>query len=135
MVGRESAAWGSRQSTVASRQLSVIGRQFRLAEGVQHETANTVESGARRDGLALLAVAIALVVVSIVSAQAGVGYDLTWSALEGGGGVSAGSGYSLGGAVGRPDAGQMSGGVYSLIGGFWPGAAVQHQVYVPLLLR
>jgi hypothetical protein len=80
--------------------------------------------------------AAGLLLVPIVAAQTGGGYDLTWSSIDGGGGTSAGSGYSLTGAIGQPDAGlQMSGGGYSLNGGFWVGAAPNYRVFLPLVLR
>ena len=51
--------------------------------------------------------------------QAGSGYDLTWSTIDGGGMMfSTGGGYSLGGTIGQPDAGVMNNGGYSLTGGF-----------------
>lgn len=55
------------------------------------------------------------------------GYRLDWWTVDGGGGTSAGSGYSLSATVGQPDAGVMTGespsagGGYTLKGGFWAG--------------
>jgi len=81
--------------------------------------------------LALLALLPAL-----ARAQSGGGYDLTWSTIDGGGYTwSTGSGYSLGGTVGQPDAGVLSGGGYTLSGGFWGGAAARYSIYLPLVLR
>src|SRR5438067_761347 len=55
-----------------------------------------------------------------VYAQVGRGFDLSWNTIDGGGGTSSTGGqYSLGGTVGQPDAGSMSGGSYQLDGGFW----------------
>ena len=56
-----------------------------------------------------------------VEAQSGGGYDLTWSTMDGGGGASSGGAYSLGGTVGQPDVGVMTGSVYTPVGGFWGG--------------
>jgi hypothetical protein len=53
------------------------------------------------------------------AAQSGEGYDLEWSTVDDGGKYSAGEGYWLGGAVGQPDAGTMSGEDFELNGGFW----------------
>ena len=49
------------------------------------------------------------------------GYDLSWSTVDGGGYTwSEGGGYTLGGAIGQPDAGaEHNGGGYTLRGGFW----------------
>ena len=69
-------------------------------------------------------------------AQSGGGYDLTWSTIDGGGYTfSTGGSYSLGGTVGQPDAGALSGGGYTLGGGFWGGGAAQPRIYLPLVLR
>ena len=53
-------------------------------------------------------------------------YDLTWFTIDGGGGTfSTGGSYELGGTVGQPEAGPtLTGGVYELVGGFWPAAAL-----------
>jgi len=73
---------------------------------------------------------------SVALAQSGGGYDLTWSTVDGGGYTwSEGGGYSLGGTVGQPDAGVLSGGDYTLAGGFWGGAAARYGVYLPLVMR
>ena len=73
--------------------------------------------------LLLLAILLSLL-ASVALAQTGGGYDLTWSTVDGGGATwSEGGGYSLGGTVGQPDAGVLSGGGYTLAGGFWPGGA------------
>jgi hypothetical protein len=64
------------------------------------------------------------------------GYDLSWWTVDGGGWMfSSGGGYDLGGTAGQPDAGWLSGGSYTLGGGFWGGgalAAVLYRVYLPL---
>lgn len=71
-----------------------------------------------------------------VVAQTGGGYDLTWSTIDGGGGSSAGGGYQLIGTLGQPDAGPtLSGGGYSLSGGFWGGVSITGKVYLPLIRR
>ena len=47
---------------------------------------------------------------------------ITWYTIDGGGGTSGGGGYTLSGTIGQPDAGAaMTGGSYTLVGGFWPG--------------
>jgi hypothetical protein len=54
-------------------------------------------------------------------------YSLDWSTIDGGGGTSTGGVYSVTGTIGQPDASQqaMTGGNYSLVGGFWSLIAVQ----------
>jgi hypothetical protein len=58
-------------------------------------------------------------------AESGGGYDLTWNTYDGGGGTSTGGGFELSGTAGQPDAGEqvLTGGNYSLAGGFWPGVS------------
>ncbi len=84
----------------------------------------------------LLLAALLSLLAPVARAQSGGGYDLTWSTVDGGGYTwSEGGSYSLGGTVGQPDAGVLSGGGYTLSGGFWGGAAACYGVYLPLVLR
>jgi hypothetical protein len=78
-----------------------------------------------------------LLPVSFAQAQTGGGYDLTWWTVDGGGGTLQGGGYTLMGTAGQPDpAPALTGGDYTLVGGFWPGASSPHVfVYLPLVLR
>jgi len=47
-------------------------------------------------------------------------YSVDWSKISGGGGTSTGGVYSVSGTIGQADAsGAMSGGNYSVTGGFW----------------
>ena len=47
-------------------------------------------------------------------------YSIDWSTIDGGGGTSTNGQYSLSGTIGQAEAGgMMSGGSYSLTGGFW----------------
>ena len=64
--------------------------------------------------LALFGFAGALVIS--VLAQS---YSIDWFTIDGGGGTSTGGVYSVSGTIGQPDAGKMSGGNYSIDGGFW----------------
>ena len=53
-------------------------------------------------------------------------YSIDWYKVAGGGSTSTGSVYSISGTIGQHDAGPtMSGGTYSLSGGFWALFAVQ----------
>ena len=68
-------------------------------------------------------------------AQTGSGYDLTWFTVDGGGGASSGSSYALSGTVGQPDAGALSNGTYSLVGGFWTSVPSPHRIYLPVVMK
>src|SRR5665647_3730838 len=65
----------------------------------------------------------ALLVTAITFAQQ---YAIDWFKVSGGGGTSSGGQYTVSGTIGQPDAGgPMTGGNYSLTGGFWALYAVQ----------
>ncbi|HET7375510.1 MAG TPA: hypothetical protein VFK30_02315 [Anaerolineae bacterium] len=64
------------------------------------------------------------------------GYSIDWYTIDGGGALNShGGSYSLGGSIGQPDAGALSGGAYELVGGFWSGAAINYDIYLPLVLK
>jgi hypothetical protein len=53
-------------------------------------------------------------------------YSIDWHKVAGGGGTSTGATYTVSGTIGQPDAGgAMTGGSFSLTGGFWALYAVQ----------
>jgi hypothetical protein len=61
-------------------------------------------------------------------------YSIYWFKISGGGGTSTGGVYSVSGTIGQPDAGaSMSGGNYSLIGGFWSLVAAVQTTNAPRL--
>ena len=61
-------------------------------------------------------------------------YSIDWSKVAGGGGTSTGGVYSVSGTVGQHDAGgPMSGGNYSLTGGFWSLISVVQTAGLPNL--
>jgi len=49
----------------------------------------------------------------------GQSYSIDWFTVDGGGGTSTGSVYSVSGTIGQPDAGHMTGANYAIDGGFW----------------
>jgi hypothetical protein len=65
-----------------------------------------------------------------ISAQ---NYSIDWFTVDGGGGTSTGGVYSVSGTIGQPDAGIMSGGNYTLQGGFWSVVAAIQTEGAPLL--
>jgi len=86
-------------------------------------------------GLAALLVGAMLVTIGggVVAQE---GYDLSWWTADGGGYTfSTGGNYSLGGIIGQPDAGLLTGPGYTLAGGFWSGAGQPNHVYLPLVTR
>ncbi len=86
--------------------------------------------------LTFIITALALLLATkILLAQTGADYDLSWSTVDGGGGASNQNGYTLTGTAGQPDAGIMSGGDYTLAGGFWGGTIGSEGVYLPVILK
>ena len=60
-------------------------------------------------------------------------FDMTWYTIDGGGNFSAGGDFSLSSTSGQLDAGSMSGGDYSLSGGFWAETGLISNLYLPLI--
>jgi uncharacterized membrane protein len=72
------------------------------------------------------------------AAQSGGVYEM-WGNVGAGGTVSGGA-YQIAATTGQPDAGQASGGAYTLGGGFWGGGvlvpiAESYRVFLPLVIR
>jgi hypothetical protein len=64
-----------------------------------------------------------LLLTNTMNAQS---YSIDWYTIDGGGGTSTGGVYSVSGTIGQHDAsGPMSGGNFSLTGGFWALYALQ----------
>jgi hypothetical protein len=83
--------------------------------------------------LSTLAFLAAISLAPRLPAQSGGSYDLSWSKIAGGGGTSTNAQYALTGTIGQPDAGSMSGGNYTLQGGFWGVVAAVQTPGAPLL--
>ncbi|MGC8960357.1 MAG: hypothetical protein ACP5OO_11345 [Chloroflexia bacterium] len=93
-------------------------------------------AGQSTRSLVLAMVMLFLLLPALALAQSGDGYDLSWNTVDGGGYTwSTGGGYTLGGTVGQADAGALSGGAYTLAGGFWGGGAARYGIYLPLVVR
>lgn len=61
-------------------------------------------------------------------------YSVDWYKIAGGGGTSTGATYQVTGTIGQPDAsGAMSGGNYSVTGGFWSLISVVQTLGAPTL--
>lgn len=104
------------------------GKLLRLAGNLEMIRSDRLLAGPTRAfGRALTIMAVS-VIVSPLQGQSGGGFDLTWSTLDGGGAMNSGGGvFTLSGTVGQPDAQVppvMTGGSFTLTGGFWPVANV-----------
>jgi hypothetical protein len=77
-----------------------------------------------------------LIVTPVVLAQTGGGFGLTWFTVDSGGGLSQGGTYTVQGTVGQPDTSILSGGAYTLSGGFWGELVLRpYDVYLPIVIR
>jgi len=87
----------------------------------------------RQSGSFALPVLVVLffMVASVLHAQS---YSINWFKVSGGGGTSTGGAYQVSGTIGQHDAGgPMTGGNYSLTGGFWSVITVVQTPGAPLL--
>jgi hypothetical protein len=79
------------------------------------------------------ALVYSFLLVSLVSLFAQ-SYSIDWYKIAGGAGTSTGATYSVSGTIGQPDAsGAMTGGNYSLTGGFWSLISVVQTAGLPAL--
>ena len=74
---------------------------------------------------------IAIAALAGTAAIAGSEFDLSWHRIAGGGGNSAGGGYSLAGTIGQAETGAHEGGGFTLVGGFWAGAQLTGGIECP----
>ena len=64
----------------------------------------------------------------------GQGYGVDWFKIGGGGGTSSQGGFSVSGTIGQPEAGaRMTGGGFTVTGGFWSVVSVVQTPGAPLL--
>ena len=76
-----------------------------------------------------------LLIAGAFSSASAQSYSIDWHKIAGGGGTSAGGTYQVSSTIGQPDAsGAMTGGAYSLTGGYWAMINVVQMPGVPKLL-
>jgi len=81
-----------------------------------------------------IALAFCLLTFTLCLRAWGQSYSIDWYKISGGGGTSTGATYQVTGTIGQPDAsGTMSGGSYSLTGGFWSLISVVQTAGLPNL--
>ncbi len=78
--------------------------------------------------------AVGCMVLGVAMSALAQSYSIDWHTTDGGGGASTGDVYAVTGTIGQPDAGgPMTGGNFSLTGGFWSLISVVQTVGVPAL--
>ncbi|HUA66461.1 MAG TPA: hypothetical protein VME24_11475 [Alphaproteobacteria bacterium] len=76
----------------------------------------------------------AIALLLLIPAAMAQSYSINWYKVAGGGGVSTGGTYAVSGTIGQPDASMpMTGGNYSLTGGFWAFISVLQTPAAPRL--
>jgi len=81
-----------------------------------------------------LAIALFGVALLAPSARAqSTNYSISWHTIGGGGGTSSGGNFTVSGTIGQPATSAMSGGSYSLTGGFWSIIATVQTPGAPLM--
>jgi len=85
--------------------------------------------------LSVLTALLALTVVVTTASPLAGDYAITWWTVDGGGSTAQGGTYALGGTAGQADAGTLSGGSFSLAGGYWSVKLVKFRNYLPVIRR
>jgi hypothetical protein len=68
---------------------------------------------------------VLILTLAIVPSAMADGWTIDWHTVDGGGAMfSTSATFSLGGTIGQPDAGSMTGGSFEITGGFWAGAGI-----------
>ncbi len=62
------------------------------------------------------------------------GLAIPWWTVDTGGGASQGGPYSLNGTAGQADAAILTGGTYTLKGGYW-GGSIEYMISLPMIVR
>jgi len=75
---------------------------------------------------------ILLLALAVFTAD-GQDYAIDWWTVDGGGGTSTGGVYAVSGTIGQPDAGELRGGTFGLVGGFWGVVAAIQTPGAPVL--
>src|SRR5436309_10766626 len=125
------AAPGEREQRLSALSCSCDLRTDTAARPLKNRRAILPLLGERagvRAGVCLIS--LLLFSAALVHAQS---YSIDWFTIGGGGGTSAGGVFSVSGTIGQPDAGKMSGGNFTIDGGFWGIIAPVQTPGAPLL--
>jgi hypothetical protein len=97
-----------------------------------------IRKGTRSMKRAAVCLAVLVLLLSAATAYAdesGGGYTINWWTIDGGGVASTGGDFSLSSTAGQPDAGLLSGGGYTLQGGYWFASAASQPLYLPIMFH
>jgi hypothetical protein len=85
--------------------------------------------------LITLAATLLLAVALLGGARAAGELAIGWSSIDGGGARSSSGAYMIDGTIGQADAGVLSGGRFTVAGGYWAVALPRTRVLLPLIRR
>jgi hypothetical protein len=101
-----------------------------IQEDAMKKRLNQVRAVARRKRLTTVGLCGPVLLGAFTAAAE---FAIDWHTVDGGGGFSTGTVYSVSGTVGQPDARAASGGAYALQGGFWSVVTVLQTPNAPQL--
>jgi CSLREA domain-containing protein len=79
----------------------------------------------------LIALLCGLLVTGVAWTMSSASYAINWDVIASGGGYASLANYTLDGSAGQPVVGTLSGGPYTLVGGFWPGIVAETPTPTP----
>ena len=85
--------------------------------------------------LAALAAALILAIALLAGTRAAGILTIDWWSADGGGNRSSGGAYVLDGTIGQTDAGVLSGGAFTISGGYRTAALPRSSIHLPLIKR
>jgi hypothetical protein len=80
-----------------------------------------------------LAISLALAALLAPAVSRAQNYSIDWFKVAGGGGTSTGGVFTVSGTIGQPDAGAMTNGSFTIVGGFWSFVAAVQTEGAPIL--
>ena len=85
--------------------------------------------------LGALAAALILTIALLAGTHAAGMLAIDWWSVDGGGDRSSGGAYVLDGTIGQADAGVLSGGAFTISGGYWAVAIPRSSIHLPFIKR
>jgi len=90
----------------------------------------------KKHWIILSVIALLFIMATAAYASSGGEYEISFYTIDGGGGTSSGGVYEVTGTIGQHDASEpISGGTFSLFGGFWGRGFLDYFNFLPLILK
>ena len=138
-MNMKTQAWKIENCGRMARSIMGCGSLLPLSAGAEHPAVAQSARTTAHSKTCRIFGALPLIFCFLLSAfcfqASGQTYSVDWYKIAGGGGVSTGGTYQVSGTIGQPDASvAISGGQYSVTGGFWSIVSVVQTAGVPNLL-